>query len=182
MKTQTPQQIADAAAKRAASVAARKASGGLTVRQQRAAAKAAKAGMPAPPPPAPRVRAPRVARPTATRRRRHFNPFAGTFNAGSTTRPSNLPPANGAPIFAQPKPSLRALRLVALAAIEDAFRQFLLEHRANVTDDMRAAYAKYTKVKAIAMGGLAAAANDATRNEADAALRRAALQLITLGF
>lgn len=181
MKTQTPQQIADAAAKRAASVAARKASGGLTVRQQRAAAKAAKAGMPAPPPPAPRVRAPRAARPTATRRR-HFNPFAGTFNAGSTTRPSNLPPANGAPIFTQPKPSLRALRLVALAAIEDAFKQYLIEHRANVTDDTRAAYAKYTKVKAIAMGGLAAAANDATRNEADAALRRAALQLITLGF
>jgi hypothetical protein len=160
MKPQTPQQIADAAAKRAASVAARKASGGMTVRQQRAAAKAAKAGQPFTPPPPAAPRAPRPARPFGRRRRG----FGRNVSHVSTPTPTG-------PVFATPKPALRPLRLAALVALED--------QPATVTEDVRTAFKLYQKVKNRA---LAPSTDIAMQNEADTALRVATLNLVKLAF
>jgi len=165
MKPLTAQQIADAAAKRAASVAARKASGGMTVRQQRAAAKAAKAGQPfTPPPPS----APKAPRPRFGRRRG----FGRNVSHVSTPRPTG-------PVFSTPKPALRPLRLAALVALEDVFKQKCMDQPATVTEDVRTAFKQYQKVKNRA---LAPSTDVAMQNEADTALRVATLNLVKLAF
>jgi len=172
MRPLTPQQIADAAAKRAASIAQRKASGGMTVRQQRAAAKAAKAGQPAPPPPAPKPpKPPRAPRPQRFGRRRgRFNNFSGP-RPGTVQQPTT-------PIFTTPKPDARALKLSALVAIEVAFQQ---TPRAAVTDEMRTTWERYQKVKAMFLATPTNARQDVI-NEANVALRQAVLMLVKLAF
>jgi len=167
MKPLTAQQIADAAAKRAASVAARKASGGMTVRQQRAAAKAAKAGQPFTPPPPPAPKAPRPSFNGGRRRR-----FGGRASFVAT------PPPTG-PVFSTPKPALRPLRLAALVALEDVFKQKCMDQPATVTEDVRTAFKQYQKVKNRA---LAPSTDVAMQNEADTALRVATLNLVKLAF
>jgi hypothetical protein len=164
MRPLTPQEIAAATAKRQAAIAARKASGGMTVREQRAAAKAAKAGQPAPPPRAPRP--PRQPRPGRGRRAR--------FNNGAP----RVAPVSG-PVFATPAPNARALKLAGLVALEAAFTQKVVELGKGVTDELRDAYAKYKKCKALALG---AVANSAMQNEADTALRLAVVALVKLTY
>jgi hypothetical protein len=168
MKPLTAQQIADAAAKRAASVAARKASGGMTVRQQRAAAKAAKAGQPFTPPPPPAPKAPRAPRARFGRRRG----FGRHVSHVSTPTPTG-------PVFSTPKPALRPLRLAALVALEDVFKQKCMDQPTTVTEDVRSAFKQYQKVKNRA---LAPSTDVAMQNEADTALRVATLNLVKLAF
>lgn len=160
MRPLTPQQIADAAAKRAASVAARKATGGMTVRQQRAAAKGAKANQPYTPPAPKAARAPR---PRFNRRARHG------------ARP--VPPVQSGPVFSTPAPNTRALKLAGLVALEAAFIQKTAE--SGATPELRAAFAQYKKVKALALG---AVANSSMQNEADTALRLAVVALVKLTY
>jgi hypothetical protein len=177
MRPLTPQQIADAAAKRAASVAARKANGGMTVRQQRAAAKAAKAGQPFVPP-APRAPRPAPAPRPFGRRRRGFGRNVSHVST----------PAPSGPVFTTPKPSLRPLRLAALVALEDCFKQTVAElQRGTPTQDQRDAWATYKKVKARFLDTMdrlskGASVDSGSQNEADVALRMAALTLTKLAF
>lgn len=155
----TPQQIAVAAAKRKAAIAARKASGGMTVRQQRAAAKAAKAHSTTYVPPAqPRQTAP----PPPPPRPAQTAPRAASF---------------GSKAYAQPAPTYRGLKLVALASIENAFVVRMKEQ--GITQDARDSFATYQKLKTRA---LAPSINSATQNEADTALRIAVINLVKLAF
>lgn len=163
----TPQQIAIAAAKRRATQAANRAAGIPTVRQQRAAAKAAKAGQAYVPPPPSSSR-----RPSFGGRRRRYS--SSTF----------APQTPQAPVFSTPKPSYRALKLVALAHLEDAVKNRFAEQ--GLTDEARAAWANYKKVKTLALAppstGVSAAVAAAAQTEADSALRLATIQLVKLAY
>lgn len=163
----TPQQIADAVAKRRQTQAANLAAG-TSVRQQRAAKAAAKAGQPfvAPTP------RPVVPNPFGRRRRRRFvNP--------------NVPPVTvkTGPVFATPKPSYRALKLAAMVALEAAMVAKLEDAGglATLTDDTRHSFARYKKIKALALG-VTPTATPETRVEADSALRLATLELVKLAY
>lgn len=157
----TPQQIAAAAAKRAATQAANRANGIPTVRQARAAAKAAKLGQPFVPP------APRAPRAPRNSRRRRSSYYSQPTAAPSTPR---------GPMFA-PRPSYRALKLVALAALEAVHTQRVIEN--GKTPDMDVAFEKYKKVKTLA---LSVASSKEAQNEADAALLHATVHLLKLAF
>jgi hypothetical protein len=155
MARMTPEQIAIATAKRVAAARANRAAGIPSVRQQRAAAKAAKmAGQSYVPP-----------------------------TASSAYVPPVTPKAAPAPAFRKhggyvaPAPSYRGVKLVALSAIEDAFILFTKEK--GISQEARDTFAKYQKLKALALGNTT---NSATQNEADAALRMAAIQLVKFAF
>lgn len=156
MAKMTPQQIAAAAAKRRATIAANRAAGIPTVRQQRAAARAAKnAGA------------------TST------NWKTKTKTTSTPPPTSNVPPAAsfGSKAYAAPVPTYRGQKLVALAAFESAFVLKLKEQ--GITTEARDGYARYQKLKALALGNVT---NSATQNEADAALRMAVIHLVKLAF
>jgi len=78
---------------------------------------------------------------------------------------------------ATPAPNYRDARLVAMAAVEDAF--ILKVKTDGINDEARDAYARYQKLKARA---LAPAINQETQNEADLALRMSVLHLVKLAF
>jgi hypothetical protein len=172
MQPRTAQQIADAAAKRRATQAANKAQGLPTVRQARAAAKAAKAGQTYTPP-APKVK-------TAP------NPYGGSrrrrrsrFNSGYAPPP----PVQSGPVFTAPKPDARALKLVALVALEAAFIAKVTA--TGATDELRHSYAKYKAVKTRALSPATGSSPDLIRcsqNEADAALCVATIALVKLCY
>lgn len=79
--------------------------------------------------------------------------------------------------FSTPAPNYRGLKLIALAALEDAFVVRLREH--GITDDVRKAFAQYQKLKALALGPQS---NSAMQNEADTALRMATVNLVKVTF
>jgi hypothetical protein len=186
----TPQQIAAATAKRKATAAANRAAGIPSVHAQRAAKRAAKAnGGQAPPPPRQAAPPPPQAPPASAHygsyasrnRRKAANANAGRgSSSGSYYTPPvqpQAPPVNRAPLFGTPKPTHRALKLVALAALEAAFVQKLVEK--GRTPDVDDAFTKYKKIKALALGHAATAA---AQNEADAALLHATVHLVKLAF
>jgi hypothetical protein len=120
--------------------------------------------------------APRVnpfGQPTARRTRRNRYSYGVP-----TPRPA---PVASAPIFSTPKPNTRALKLVALVALEAAFTQKCIDAGGikNCSDDIRNAFTKYTKIKTLALG---AAINVQTQNEADTALRFATIELLKLCY
>lgn len=167
MRTLTPQELAAAAAKRRVTQAANRAAG-TSVRAQRAAAKAAKAaraaGQPFTPPPFTPPTSPR----SRGRNSRH----------GFGRRPHVVVPGPSGPVFTTPAPpSSSALRLVAMAALEDVFFQKCAE--VGVTQETRDAFAKYKKIKALALGPTSSIE---AKREADAALRTSVLHLVKLTF
>lgn len=161
MAKMTPQQIAVAAAKRRAAIAARKANGGMTVRQMRAAARAAKA------------------QGTTTTTNHTTTNHTTTNHQASAPKPTAAPSAAsfGSKAYSAPAPTYRDAKVVALSSLESAFVLKLKE--SGITDDARAAYDKYKKLKALA---LAPTLNVFTQNEADAALRQAVIALVKFAF
>jgi len=107
------------------------------------------------------------------RRRRRYSSYS---SGSSYSTPAVPQPSTSNPLFA-PKPSARDLKIVALAALEDATKGKLAE--AGVTQDARDAWDKYKKVKAYALGNVKSVAD---QNEADVALRMAVLALVKLTF
>jgi hypothetical protein len=163
MRTLTPQELAAAAAKRRVTQAANRAAG-TSVRAQRAAAKAAKAaraGQPFTPPPV---------TPPQPRSRGRRNRFG--------RRPHVHVPGPSGPVFTTPAPpSSTALRLVAMAALEDVFFQKCAE--VGVVQETRDAFAKYKKLKALALGHTSSVE---AKREADAALCVSVVHLVKLTF
>ena len=82
----------------------------------------------------------------------------------------------GGPVFSTPRPVLRDLQLVALAAIEDALA---VKQAQGITDDARLAFLQLQKIKGLAFGQTN---SPEAQNEADAALRTALLHAIKLAF
>jgi hypothetical protein len=168
MAKMTPQQIADAARKRAATQAANRAAGIPTVRQQRAAARAAKAARSsssyAPPPPR-ATYAPPPPRPRQT------------WTPPPPPPPRPAQPTASAPLFSAPVVTVRGAKLVALAAFEDVVKATFA--KGGITDAARADWATYKKLKSSAMQ---TAATPEMQNEADTALRMAITRLLKLAF
>jgi hypothetical protein len=105
---------------------------------------------------------------------------AATRRANRAAGVNPTPTAPGTkrgPVFSAPKPDARGVRLVALAALEDAFIVKLKE--TGVTQEARDAFAKYEKVKALA---LAPATSPEMQTESNSALRHAVLALVKLVF
>lgn len=95
-------------------------------------------------------------------------------NGHTTARPTSRQTVNS---YKAPQPTYRGLKLVALSALEDAFVMKLREQ--GISDDAREAYARYQKLKALALGP---SVNTATQNEADTALRMSVIHLVKLAF
>jgi len=83
----------------------------------------------------------------------------------------------GGPAFTTPKPAAKDLKLVALAALEDAMVVKLRD--TGVTPEARKAFERYQKLKALALGPVT---SPAMQNEADSALRMATVELVKLAF
>ena len=171
MKKLTPQQIADATAKRLAKQAFNRANGIPSVkvqRQQAKAAKAAAAGHAAPPPPRPSAPPPPPPRQTPPRR--------PSWNAAPPPPPPRRP-VQTAPLFSTPVVSTQGAKLVALAAFEDVVKATFA--KGGITDEARSDWDKYKKLKTLA---LSPSATKELQNEADAALRMAITRLLRIAF
>lgn len=98
--------------------------------------------------------------------------------ANGTTPPARPRRATrGGPAFAAPAPSTRGQKLIALAALEDLFALKLRD--TGITQDDRDAFARYEKLKALALGPTT---NSAMQTEADSALRMATIALVKVAF
>ena len=78
--------------------------------------------------------------------------------------------------FATPAPNYHGLKLAALAALEDLFVIKVRDH--GVSDDLRRAYDRYNKLKALALNPHATTTE--MQNEAASALRLATVELVKL--
>jgi hypothetical protein len=94
-----------------------------------------------------------------------------------TPRSPRTPRPKRGQAFATPKQSPREMKLAAVSALEDCFVTQLRDK--GVTPEARTAYDKYKKLLAVALGPIS---NTAMQNEADAALRMAAISLIKVTF
>jgi len=99
-------------------------------------------------------------------------------------RAAGIPPKStgrkrtrGGPAFSTPKPTAAGLKLVALAALEDVLVTKLRD--TGITPEVRKAYDRYSKLKALALGPVT---SPAMQNEADSALRMATVELVKLAF
>lgn len=106
---------------------------------------------------------------------------ANTVHRCVSTRPPVPPPsAQAAPppgrAFA-PKPTVDNARATVLVALEDLYALQCKE--TGITDERRECFRKYRKALAYALGPIS---NQAMKNEADTALRVAAIQLVKVTF
>jgi hypothetical protein len=164
MKKLTPQQIADATAKRLAKAAFNRANGIPSVKVQRQQAKAAKAaarGHAAPPPP-------RTAPPPRST-------YAPPPPRSSARRP--VQPTASAPLFSTPVVTTHGAKLVALAAFEDVVKATFA--KGGITDQARSDWDTYKKLKTLAMSPCA---TKELQNEADTSLRMAITRLLRIAF
>jgi len=106
---------------------------------------------------------------------RRANQANGTTTSAPGARPTSRQVVNQ--YKATPAPNYRDARLVAMAAVEDAF--ILKVKTDGINDEARDAYTRYQKLKARA---LAPAVNQETQNEADLALRMSVIHLVKLAF
>jgi hypothetical protein len=95
--------------------------------------------------------------------------------------PPPPPPATWAPTsgraFSTPKPTLEVARATVLVALEDLYALHVAQK--GKTPEMDAAFDKYQKVLTKALGPVSSVE---MQNEADTALRQAALTLVRLTF
>jgi hypothetical protein len=107
---------------------------------------------------------------------RRANKAAGIAPKTSTSR------KRGGPAFSTPKPTTRGLKLVVLAQLEDLVAVHFRD--IGINQEARDAFAKYQKVKTMALAGSngGGALALAQQTEADSALRMAVLTLVKLVF
>lgn len=113
-----------------------------------------------------------------------WTPPSAPPSSAYTPPPPPPPPSTGftptaGNLWGTPKPSAASQRLVVLAALEDFLAVKVAE--TGITQEQRDAWEKYKKVKTTALS-LRPDADTTTRNEADTALRVAAMALIRLTF
>jgi hypothetical protein len=122
---------------------------------RRARLQAQRGGFAPPPPPPPPTRRP---------------------NPSFTSPPPAPPPASGR-AFSTPKPTVEVARATVLVALEDLYALHVAAK--GKTPEMDAAFDKYQKVLTKALGPVSSVE---MQNEADTALRQAALTLVRLTF
>jgi len=85
----------------------------------------------------------------------------------------------GGPAFIAPLPSAAALQVQALAKLEDAL--VMTAQEKGITAATEASFAKYTKLKAVALAQ-SATSNVALKNEANVAMKMALIEIIKITF
>lgn len=96
---------------------------------------------------------------------------------GPAPRSKGTRRARGGPAFATPKPKAADLKLVVLAALENAFVVKMRDE--GITPDARKAWDQYQKIKALGLGPVT---SPAMQLEAATAMRMAIVNLSKLVF